>query len=436
MTIAAGASSLSVVWWREPTKDQWLAWTAACLGWMLDAFDFTLFLLIMTSIAEEFAVSVTAVAAVLTFTLWLRLVGAIGSGWLADRIGRKGPLMLSILWYSVCNFIAGFSPSFTFLFVVRAVFGIGMGAEWPAGATLAMESWPARSRGLMAGVLQGTWGLGFALSSAAYWLLFDSIGWRGLLWLGILPAIVCVFIRYFVREPEVWVENRKRQRELRQEVRAPLLTIFKPALLSNTLTACWWVAGNMIVYYSVYGLFATWLQKEFLLAPAAVATPILLSNLALFVGSVFWGGVADCIGRRWSMIIVAMITCIVAPAYLLTNDLSWIIAGFVIQGLFGGLLNCVTPSYLTERFPTEVRTTASGFCYHVGSIFGGLVPPVISYLAVEQQMGFATPMLIGTVVGAASVVLALLISPETKGKVFVSDLMTLKPLRAGGAIRV
>src|SRR6202521_3946653 len=199
MTIAVDASGLSVAWWREPTKDQWLAWTAAWLGWMLDAFDFTIFLLIMVPIANEFDVSVTAVAAVLTLTLWLRLVGAVGAGWLADRVGRKAPLMLSILWYSACNFIAGFSPNFTFLFVVRAALGIGMGAEWPAGASLAMESWPARSRGLMGSVLQGAFTIGFALASAAYWVLFDSIGWRGLLWLGILPAIVCVYIRYFVK---------------------------------------------------------------------------------------------------------------------------------------------------------------------------------------------------------------------------------------------
>src|SRR3984893_113606 len=278
MTIAVDVSGLSVAWWREPTKDQWLAWIAAWLGWTLDAFDFTIFLLIMAPIAKEFGVSVTAVAAVLTFTLWLRFVGAVGSGWMADRIGRKTPLMLSILWYSACNFIAGFSPTFSFLFLVRAVLGIGMGAEWPAGASLAMESWPARSRGLMSGVLQGSWSLGFALSSVAYWLLFDTIGWRGLLWLGILPAIVCVYIRYYVKEPEVWVENRKRQREHKKEVRVPLLTIFKPALLGNTLTACWWVTGTMVVYYSIYGLFATWMQSDLKLAAEAVATPILLSK--------------------------------------------------------------------------------------------------------------------------------------------------------------
>src|SRR5579871_1181271 len=133
-----------VPWWKEPTKDQWMAWTAAWLGWTLDAFDFTIFLLIIPPIAEAFNVSLLLVSWLFTITLWLRLVGAVGSGWLADRIGRKAPLMISILWYSICNLFAGLSPSFLLLFVFRALLGIGMGAEWPAGAALAMESWPTR----------------------------------------------------------------------------------------------------------------------------------------------------------------------------------------------------------------------------------------------------------------------------------------------------
>jgi MFS transporter, SHS family, lactate transporter len=422
LAIVAGAT-VSIAWWKEPTKDQWLAWFAGAFGWMLDGFDFTIFLLIMVPIAKEFDVSVTAVASVLTVTLWLRLVGAVGSGWLGDRAGRKVPLMLSILWFSICNFIAGFSPNFTFLFVVRAALGIGMGAEWPAGATLAMESWPARSRGLMGAVMQGCWPIGFALSSTAYFLLFDSIGWRGLLWLGILPALLCVYIRYFVKEPPVSVENRKRQRDQKREVHAPLLVIFKPALLWNTLTACWWMAGSHIVYYSVYGLFATWLQTDLKVAAAVVATPILLSNLATFFACWVWGTTADRIGRRGTLIIQALTGCIIAPMYLLTTDLSWIVLGFVIQGFFGGSVPALAPAYMTERFPTEVRTSASGFCYHVGLIFGGLVPPVVSYFAVEHRMGFAVPMLIGTIAGAVTMIGALLLSPETKGKVFVSDLM-------------
>src|SRR6185312_4575026 len=172
---AAADSSAVVPWWKEPTKDQWIAWWAAWLGWTLDAFDFTIFLLIMVPIAKEFDVPLTAVTAVFTITLWMRLVGATASGWLADRVGRKIPLMISILWYSICNFIAGFSPTFAFLFFFRAALGIGMGAEWPAGMALAMETWPARSRGMMASILQGSWAIGFLLSSAFYGLFYNYV---------------------------------------------------------------------------------------------------------------------------------------------------------------------------------------------------------------------------------------------------------------------
>src|SRR6201987_5959249 len=195
-----------VPWWKEPTKDQWVAWIAAWLGCTLDAFDFTIFLLIMVPIAESFNVPLIEVTAVFTITLWLRLVGAVGSGWLADRIGRKTPLMISILWYSICNFIAGFSPTFGFLFLFRALLGIGMGAEWPAGAALAMESWPARSRGFMSGLLQGSWSLGFLLASLIYGLAFNAIGWRGLLMVGVLPALSVVYVRFFGKEPPGWQE--------------------------------------------------------------------------------------------------------------------------------------------------------------------------------------------------------------------------------------
>src|SRR5881227_1503195 len=198
MTTAA-ATVTHIAWWKEPTKDQWYAYMAAWAGWTLDAFDFTAFLLIMAPIAKEFGVPVSEVAAVLTITLWLRLVGATASGWLADRIGRKTPLMISIVWYSICNFMAGFSPTFLFLLIFRTLLGIGMGAEWPAGAALAMEQWPIRTRGFMSGVLQGSWSIGFLLSSIIYGLAYDYIGWRGMLWIGVLPALSIVWIRYYVK---------------------------------------------------------------------------------------------------------------------------------------------------------------------------------------------------------------------------------------------
>jgi MFS transporter, SHS family, lactate transporter len=262
-------SASPVAWWKEPTKDQWYAYSAAWLGWTLDAFDFTVFLFIIGPIADEFKVSVTEVTIVFTLTLWMRLIGATAAGWLGDRIGRRWPLMISILWYSFCNFIAGFSPTFLFLLIFRTLLGIGMGAEWPAGAALAMESWPTRSRGFMSGILQGSWGLGYALAAAANWGLANSFGWRGMLWIGILPALAVIWVRFFVKEPEVWTENKRQQKAKQTEVTLPLFAIFKRKYLYNTLTGCAWMASAFCVYYSINALFPTYLQRELHWAPKA-----------------------------------------------------------------------------------------------------------------------------------------------------------------------
>ena len=418
----AAIDTARVAWWREPTKDQWYAWWAAWLGWTLDAFDFTVFLLIIKPIADEFHVPTTEVAIVFTLTLWMRLVGAVAAGWLADRVGRKTPLIISILWYSICNFIAGFSPTFIFMLVFRTLLGIGMGAEWPAGAALAMEQWPIRTRGFMSGVLQGSWSIGFLLSSVIYGLCFDYIGWRGMLWIGVLPALSVVWIRFYVKEPPVWVENRRLQRETQHEVRAPLIKIFQWGMLGNTLMACWWMASNFVLYYSIWALFATHLQADLKLTTLGTAVPFMIANILSFLGMSFWGWTADFIGRRWAMMIPAAIAILVAPLYLFTSDPFWITVGFGLQGAFGGALYSQLPSYLSERFPTEVRATGSAFCYHQGAILGGLVAPVLAYFATTYHLGYAIPMAVGTVAAAVSVVIALSLSPETKGKELVSEL--------------
>jgi len=286
-----------------------------------------------------------------------------------------------------------------------------------------MESWPARSRGFMSGVLQGSWALGFLLSSAIYGLPYSSWGWRGMLWVGILPALAVLYVRKFVKEPEVWKENREKQRQQGQEFRVPLLQIFRLRMLPNTLTACLWMAAGFVTYYTVFGLFATHLQKDLHFGPGTVALPIALANVTTFLASCFWGFLADKIGRRWAMIIPAIIGLFVTPFYLgfFTTSYPILVTAFTIQGLFVGAIYGQNPSYLNERFPTEVRATAAGFCYHQGAIWGGLCCPLLGAWAITTG-GFAVPMMI-TTVGALSVfVLALLAGPETKGQVMISDI--------------
>src|SRR6185437_3061980 len=259
---------------------------------------------------------------------------------------------------------------------------------------LAMEQWPQRSRGFMSGVLQGSWGLGFLLSSFCYWMLFDSWGWRGMLWIGIAPALALVYIRYFVKEPEIWVENNRLQKAANRVVKAPLAAIFRRGIIGNVLNACWFQCAGFITYYAINALFATHLQKDLHLSTALIATPLILSNLFVFLASTFWGLLSDRIGRRWAMMIPAAVSLVITPIYLLTDNTFIIVAGFILQGLFaGGGMYGQIPAFLNERYPTEVRATASAFSYHVGAIAGGLVPPILTYFATDPSwnIGFAIP---------------------------------------------
>jgi SHS family lactate transporter-like MFS transporter len=429
----AGTTEPAIPWWREPTKDQWYAYFAAWMGWTLDAFDFTVFLLIIVPISQEFGVPLIDVTFVFTITLFMRLLGATASGWLADRMGRKAPLMISILWYSICNFAAGFSPSFLFLFTARAVLGIGMGAEWPAGAALAMESWPPRSRGFMSGVLQGSWGLGFALSALAYGFLYapfealgKGYGWRGMLILGVLPALACVWIRFYVKEPEVWSENQKIQIETASQVKLPLFAIFRRQYLWNTLTGCLWMAANFCVYYSIWALFATYLTKELGWTPAMVRTPLFWGNIIVFAACAFWGMMSERIGRRWALMVPCTIGIFLVPIYLSSITPAIVIGGFLLQACFVGGKDALNPAWLSERFPTEIRATAAGFVYHQGAIWGALVAPVLTYFAINMKMGFAMPMMISTMGWLVILVISVFLGPETKGKVLTADLEVIK----------
>ena len=209
-------------------------------------------------------------------------------------------------------------------------------------------------------------------------------------------------------------------------MRTPLLSIFKPRVLGNTLSACIWMAGGFIAYYAVNSLFATHLQKDLNLSPAMVATPIFFANLGVFLATCAWGWWSDRFGRRWAMIIPAAIGALVTPFYLLSDSYPMVAGAFILQGAFLGAIYGQNPAYLSERFPTEVRATASGFIYHQGAIWGGLVAPVLTYLAVQMNFGFAMPMMISTILSLVLVVISVLLGPETKGKRLTADLEVIK----------
>jgi SHS family lactate transporter-like MFS transporter len=380
-----------VPWWKEPTKDQWLAWSAAWLGWTLDAFDFTIFLLIMLPISQEFADSgdrgfhpdpVDAAGGRHRLGLARRSDRAQET---ADDLDR---LVFGVQLH--CRVFSGFLVSIPVSRLARHRHGCGMALRRGAGD------------GNLADPL--AWVHGRRAASL--------VGHRR-------PAVE----RGFVKEPPVWVENRRLQRVQQREVHVPLLKVFKRGLLYNTLTACWWMASAFVVGYSIGGLFPTYLQKDLQLSPGLVALPVMLQSAVFFLSGSLWGWLADRVGRRMAIIVPALLTIPITPLYLMTGDYTMIVVFFTIQGAFGGGgMHVLYPAYLAERFPTEVRATASGFVYHQGAIFGGLTAPVITYFALNWHLGFAVPMAVGTILGCISVALAVFAGPETRGKQLVAEL--------------
>ena len=310
-----------------------------------------------------------------------------------------------------------------FLLVFRTLLGIGMGAEWPAGAALAMEQWPIRSRGFISGVLQGSWSIGFLLSSVIWGVFGDCIGWRGMLWVGVLPALSIVYIRYFVKEPaDMGREPPSAAREqsrgagpadrdfpagnARQHPVGVLVDgeQFRPLLLDLGIVRDASAGGSEADDDGDGGAVHDRQHHEL---PRHVLVGLDGRHHRPPLGD-------DDPGRNRDPDRAAI--------SVHRRIRFWITIGFGLQGAFGGALYSQLPSYLSERFPTEVRATASAFCYHQGAIFGGLVAPVLAYFAVNFGLGYAIPMLVGTVSAAVSVVISLLLSPETKGKVLLSEL--------------
>src|SRR5205814_6328511 len=193
---------------HEESKDFLNALIASFLGWTLDAFDFFVLVFAIPTIADEFQVDVPKIAKTIAVTLAFRPVGAFIFGLMADRYGRRLPLMIDLVFYSVVEVLSGFAPNYTAFMILRALFGIGMGAEWGVGASLAMEKVPPRLRGVLSGVLQEGYAMGYLLAAVAYYFFFPIWGWRPLFFLGGLPALLAFYVRFQVKESEVWQESK------------------------------------------------------------------------------------------------------------------------------------------------------------------------------------------------------------------------------------
>lgn len=382
-------------WWKEPTRAQWSAFLAAWSGWVLDAFDFTIFFLVMKHIGEEFGVSAVATNLSLAITLLARLVGGIAAGALADRFGRRLPLMLSVLGFSICDGLVAAAPSFAFILVMRTLFGFFMGAEWTAGTTLAMESWPERSRGIASGILQGSWAIGYLLAAPVYQAVLPVWGWRGLFVVAVFPALLVLPIRFFVRESA----------DFERGARAPRTTMRQMIAIPGWASAVAWstlvMACGFGVFYAMAGNYPLLLQTE-LHSGAHVAAIVAIFNLGMLLGSVVTGLIASRRGVIVAVAVPALLMVPLVPLYV-GQVPSLLYLGAFLGGAIGVGFCGVTPFFLTSLFPSDIRARSVGLVYNLGAIPAAFVSVAVASIARYSDLSLAAS--IGLVVAALELLL-------------------------------
>ena len=394
---------------RELDHEQRHTVLASFLGWTLDAFDYFLFTFVIVGIANEFHVDRTEVTLGVFLTLAARPVGALLFGRLADRFGRRPVLMVDVLLFSLFELATAFSTSMTMLLALRFLFGVAMGGEWGIGASLAMESIPPKSRGLVSGLLQSGYPCGFFLGALANWLLIDHIGWRGLFVVGTIPALLVLYIRRKVPESPAWQASQAAhgKRSLLEAMRGH----WKLAIYLMCLMA----AFNMFSHGS-QDMYHTFEEVNLHLPSGSGAAFVLVAllNLGALVGGIFFGGWSEKVGRRRAMIVSALLAIPVIPLWTYGGSLVLLgLGAFLIQVMVQGAWG-VVPTHLNELSPDAVRGTLPGFAYQMGNLLAAGTATVQSWLAAQ---GAGLQLVMSLWIAAVALLLALLVwlGPEAKG---------------------
>ena len=387
------------------TQDHWSALTASFLGWTLDAFDFFLVSFCLIPIRNEFKQDDTAVALSIGLTLAFRPVGAFIFGLLADRYGRRLPLMLDLLFYSGIEVATGLSPNFTTFLVLRALFGIGMGGEWGVGASLAMEKVPLQWRGVLSGLLQQGYALGFLLAAVCRFFLLDRWGWRTLFFLGGLPALLALLVRFRVKESEVWEESKK---ESWNQLGIEIVKHWKLFLYLTLL-----MTGMNLCSHGTQDMYPTFVQRYWHFSGDKSAVISGISMIGALIGGVVVGLVSDRIGRRRAIVGSLIAGILITPLWAYAPQILLLILGafllqFCVQGAWG-----VIPAHLSELSPNEVRGFMPGFAYQCGVLLAGWVAALETVFA--RHMSYATAMAVTAAVVFAGTAVIAGVGREEKG---------------------
>ncbi len=356
---------------------------AGFLGWTLDAFDFFVLTFVFAPMAKEFGCSIPDIALTLTASLATRWLGAILFGLLADRYGRRIPLIVNILYYSLIEVLSGLAPSYRVFFILRLLYGIGMGGEWGVGASLTMESVPAKWRGFLSGLLQEGYALGFLLAAGAYRFVFPHWGWRPLFFLGGLPALLTLFIRAKVKEPEAWHRSRTDWKTYRRSIFVNWKRFGYLVIL---------MAAVNFISHGTQDLYPTYLQLQHGFNPARTSNITMFSMLGAIAGGLIFGYFSDRKGRRRSMVTALSLGILLIPLWMFAPNLPLIFLGaflmqFMVQGAWG-----VIPAHINELSPDQLRGMFPGLAYQLGVLIAARTPYVEAKMA--ERMGYGTAMAI------------------------------------------
>jgi len=390
---------------RDAAPTQYSAVVAGFLGWTLDAFDFFLVVLTLTAVGKEFGKSKAEMALTLTVTLAFRPLGAFIFGLLADRYGRRLPLMLDLVFYSIIEVLSGLAPNYSTFIILRALFGIGMGAEWGVGASLAMEKVPARLRGVLSGLLQEGYATGYLLAAVAYYFVFPIWGWRPLFFLGGLPALLAIYVRMHVKESEVWEQSKHESwGQLGRAVGSHWKLFLYLVLLMTMMN---------FASHGTQDMYPTYLETEHHLKPTQQAVVTAISMVGAIVGGILTGLLSDRFGRRRAIVIALLLAIAVIPLWAYSAGMAMLIVGaflmqFFVQGAWG-----VIPAHLSELAPNSVRGFLPGFAYQCGVLIAGSV----AYLEAlfSKRVSFATAMALTAVTVFSLAAIAAGLGRERRG---------------------
>jgi len=396
--------------WKEFDRNQRSALVASFLGWTLDAFDFFLMVFMLGAIAKEFGTDVKAVAVAITLTLAARPAGALVFGMLADRFGRRPVLMIDILLFSILEFASAFAPSIVALLVLRTAFGFAMGGEWGLGASLTMETIPPKARGIASGILQTGYPFGYLLASVVYGLLFDRIGWRGMFMVGVLPALLVLFIRRNVQESPAW--NRMRERPTQS-----LMSVLKKRWPLFIYVVVLMTAFNLFSH-GTQDLYPAFLQMQHKFTTHTVSIVSIIGNIGAITGGLAFGALSQRIGRRKAIVFGALIALPIIPLWAFSATpillgLGAFLMQVAVQGAWG-----VVPVHLNELSPDEVRGTFPGFAYQLGNLLASGNAALQAGFAASHGGNYAYALAV--VAACAAVVIAVLtyFGPEKHGVMF------------------